>query len=180
MATQPSNTSISRSASLESLAKTMHPVITNIDEHLLPVYRLIQQIAVPVLRISLGVIFFWIGALKFSDPRPVVGMLSMSLSFLAKNSFVYGLGTLEIIAAILLILCIGIRYVGLMTLVLFLGTLTIFLIAPKITYGPGHFPALSLAGQFLLKDLALAATSLMLIALDTTGKTPAQKAPVKR
>ena len=59
------------------------------------------------------------------------------------------------------------RYVGLGVLVLFGGTLTIFLIAPMLTYGPHGFPVLSLLGQFLLKDTVLAAAAINLVALDS-------------
>jgi uncharacterized membrane protein YkgB len=40
----------------------------------------------------------------------------------------------------------------LLVLIIFAGTLTIFLIAPHVTYGAQGFPYLSLVGQFLLKD----------------------------
>jgi len=122
-----------------------------------------QRIAAPFLRISLSVILIWIAALKFVDPSPVVGLLNASLPFLASSGFVYLVGALEIIAGMLLLAGIGVRYVGLLVLVLFAGTLTIFLIAPAVT----GFPVLSLAGQFLLKDLGLSAATVMLIALDS-------------
>jgi uncharacterized membrane protein YkgB len=41
------------------------------------------------LRISLGIILLWIGALKFVDPSPVVELLGASLPFLASAGFVY-------------------------------------------------------------------------------------------
>jgi uncharacterized membrane protein YkgB len=44
---------------------------------------------------------------------------------------------------------------------LFVGTLTIFVIAPSVT----GFPTLSLAGQFLLKDLGLMAAAVNVIAM---------------
>ena len=122
-----------------------------------------QQIAEPFLRISLGIILLWIGALKFVDPSPVVGLLEASLPFLAFNAFVYLLGALEVIAAILLFGRIAVRYVGLLVLGLFAGTLLIFLIAPAVT----GLPFLTLAGQFLLKDLVLFAATVMLIAQDS-------------
>ena len=38
-----------------------------------------QRIAGPFLRLSLAIILAWIGALKFVDPTPVVGLLQASL-----------------------------------------------------------------------------------------------------
>jgi len=58
-------------------------------------------------------------------------------------------------------------------LILFGGTLTIFLVAPSITYGPHGFPFLSLPGQFLLKDTVLAAAAINLVALDSARQRSA-------
>jgi len=120
-----------------------------------------RRINGPFLRISLAIILAWIGALKFVDPSPVVGLLQASLPFLAFNAFVYLLGAVEIVVAILLISGIAQAYAGLITVALFLGTLTIFVIAPTVT----NFPTLSLAGQFLLKDLGLMAAAVNVIAM---------------
>ena len=97
----------------------------------------------------------------------LAGLLAASLPLFAHNGFVYTLGALEILAALALFAGIWVRYVGLGILLLFGGTLTIFLVAPAITYGPHGFPVLSLLGQFLLKDTVLAAAAVNLIALDS-------------
>jgi uncharacterized membrane protein YkgB len=120
-----------------------------------------RRINGPFLRISLAIILAWIGALKFVDPSAVVGLLQASLPFLAFNAFVYLLGTVEIIVAILLVTGYFQAYAGLITVGLFLGTLTIFVIAPSVT----NFPTLSLGGQFLLKDLGLMAAAVNVIAM---------------
>jgi uncharacterized membrane protein YkgB len=122
-----------------------------------------RRISGAFLRISLAVILAWIGALKFVDPSPVVGLLQASLPFLAFDGFVYVIGAVEIIVAILLATGIAQPYAGLVTVGLFVGTLTIFVIAPSVT----GFPTLSLAGQFLLKDLGLMAAAVNVIAMAT-------------
>jgi uncharacterized membrane protein YkgB len=128
-------------------------------EYLLISYA--RRINGPFVRVSLAIILAWIGALKFVDPSPVVGLLQASLPFLAFNAFVYLLGAIEIVVAILLVTGIFQAYAGLITVGLFLGTLTIFVIAPAVT----NFPTLSLAGQFLLKDLGLMAAAVQVIAM---------------
>ena len=131
------------------------------------VFVLAQRSSGLLLRFSLGLVLLWIAALKFADPSPVRGLLAASLPFLASNAFVYAIGALEITAAVLLFAGLWVRYVGLGVLVLFGGTLTIFLVAPMVTYGPHGFPFLSLLGQFLLKDTVLAAAAINLVALDS-------------
>jgi uncharacterized membrane protein YkgB len=140
-------------------------------------FAVVLRIAYPFLRVSLGVVLFWIGALKYLHPAPNVVLLQASflLRFLATNGFVYVLGTLEIVAAVLLVGNIAVRYVGLLVVLLFVGTLTIFLTAPAVTYGTAGFPNLSVFGQFLLKDLVLAGAALTLSAHDVerhTNQTP--------
>jgi uncharacterized membrane protein YkgB len=120
-----------------------------------------QRIAGPFLRLSLAIILAWIGALKFADPTPVVSLLQASLPFLALPAFVYLLGAVEIVTALLLVTGIALPYAGLVTIGLFAGTLTIFAIAPGVT----GFPFLTLAGQFLLKDLGLMAAAVNVIAM---------------
>jgi uncharacterized membrane protein YkgB len=127
-------------------------------EYLLVSYA--RRISGPFLRISLAIILAWIGALKFVDPSPVLGLLQASLPFLAFNAFVYLLGAAEVVVAVLLVTGYFQAYAGLATVCLFLGTLTIFVIAPSVT----NFPTLSLAGQFLLKDLGLMAAAVNVIA----------------
>jgi uncharacterized membrane protein YkgB len=134
------------------------------------VFPFIERIAPSFLRFSLALVLLWIGALKFVDPTPVRMLLHASLPFLAFNTFVYALGVLEIIAAILLFAGVWLRYVGLLCLILFVGTLTIFVIAPGVT----GFPLLTLAGQFLLKDVVLAAAAVNVAAMDAARQTSKQ------
>ena len=134
------------------------------------VFPFIERIAPYFLRFSLALVLLWIGVLKFVDPTPVRTLLHASLPFLAFNAFVYVLGVLEIIAAILLFAGVWLRYVGLLCLLLFVGTLTIFLITPAVT----GFPLLTLAGQFLLKDVVLAAAAVSVAAMDAAKQTSKQ------
>ena len=97
-------------------------------------------------------------------------MLSLSLPFLAFSAFVYVLGALEVIAGIMLIAGLWVRYVGLLTPMLFAGTLTIFVIAPGVT----GFPVLNLTGQFLLKDIVLASAAITVVARDAASHSEEQ------
>lgn len=137
--------------------------------------RLAGRIAPVFLRFTLGIVLLWIGALKFADPAPVVGLLQASLSFLAFPAVVSLLGVLEVGSALLLFFGVGLRYVALLLVGLFAGTLTIFVIAPSVSYGEAGFPWLALPGKFLLKDLVLMASAIALVALDG-GRTPAYAA----
>jgi uncharacterized membrane protein YkgB len=142
-------------------------------------YLFFQRIAVPFLRIALGLIVLWLGAMKFLDPSTALGLLRASTlyHFLATNGFVYAQGVLEVVAALLLIAGVGVRYVGLFLMLLFLGTLSIFVSTPAVSFTERGFPFLSLTGEFLLKDLVLFGAAMTLVAEDAArevGTEPLQ------
>jgi hypothetical protein len=72
------------------------------------------------------------------------------------------LGAIEAVIPPLFIAGLWVRYVALLTLVLFAGTLTIFVVAPGVT----GFPVLNLTGQFLWKDIVLASAAITVAARD--------------
>jgi uncharacterized membrane protein YkgB len=125
-----------------------------------------RSVGPPFVRISLAIILAWIGALKFVDPTPVVSLLQASLPFLALPAFVYLLGVVEIVTAVLLATGVALAYAGLVMVGLFAGTLTIFVVAPGVT----GFPLLTLAGQFLLKDLGLMAAAVNVVAMSSAAQ----------
>jgi uncharacterized membrane protein YphA (DoxX/SURF4 family) len=131
-------------------------------------FIVVEQLEGRLLRISLGLL--WIGFLHFDNPQSIVVLLSMSLPFLANSAFVYVPGALEVTAGVLLIAGLWVRYVGLLTLMRFAGTLTIFVIAPAVT----GFPLLTLIGQFLLKDVVLASAAITVAARDAARQTMKQ------
>ncbi len=55
---------------------------------------------------------------------------------------------------------------------LFAGTLLIFVTTPAVSYGDAGFPNLTLAGEFLLKDLVLMAAALTVTALAAARPSP--------
>ncbi len=97
--------------------------------------EVLQKNSTRLLRYSLAVVLLWIGGLKFLDPSPVVGLLDVSLPFLASAGFVYVLGVFELTAAALLVGGKALRIVTLLVAGQFAATLLIFLIAPAVTYG---------------------------------------------
>jgi hypothetical protein len=123
-----------------------------------------------------GIVLLWIRVVHLINPSPVVALLGASLPFLAFSGFVHLLGAFEILLAVALFVDIAVRYVGLGLMGLFLSTLLIFVITPQIVYGDRGFPLLLLMGQFLLKDVALLAASVTLVAMATERATAHQPA----
>lgn len=125
-----------------------------------PLSQLLARISYPFLRITMGLVLVWIGALKFVDPSPVIGLISASpFAFLASNGFVYTLGAAEVIVGLLFWANIQVKYIAILNMGLFVGTIAILILTPMVAYGEAGFPRLSLPGEFLLKDTVLMAAS---------------------
>lgn len=128
--------------------------------------QIMSRISYPFLRITMGLVLVWIGALKFVDPSPVVGLIGASpFAFLASSGFVYLLGAGEVIVGLLFWANIQVKYVAILNMGLFVGTIAILILTPKVAYGDAGFPLLSLPGEFLLKDTVLMAASAALSAM---------------
>src|SRR4051812_27037061 len=100
------------------------------------------------------------------------------------NGFVYLLGAGEVIVGVLLWANVQVKYVGILTMLLFVGTLAILILTPKVAYGDAGFPLLSLPGELLLKDIVLMTASASLSAmasaqeLDQVHPTQPRRVPV--
>jgi uncharacterized membrane protein YkgB len=81
---------------------------------------------------------------------------------------VYIIGGLEILAAVFLFIGVGLRFVGGLLLLFFVGTLSIFFLESASMYSSVGFPALNVTGEFFVKDVSLAGAALMIIAQDMT------------
>jgi uncharacterized membrane protein YkgB len=137
--------------------------------------QLMNRIAYPFLRITMGLVLVWIGSLKFANPSPVVELIGASpFAFLASNGFAYLLGVAEVIVGLLLWANIQVKCVGILNMGLFVGTILILILTPKVAYGDAGFPLLSLPGEFLLKDTVLMAASAALSALASSREAMMQ------
>ena len=139
-----------------------------------------------LVRYTLVIVIAWIGALKYTSYeataiQPLIAhspILSWLYSIFSVRTFAAILGSLEIIAALLI--AVRPRYPRLsvigsaMGILLFLGTLSFLFTTPGVTVVPaGGFPVLSvLPGQFLLKDLVLVSASLWTLGDSLSASRP--------
>jgi len=133
-------------------------------------YRLTGWLArygLSFLRISLGVVFLWFGVLKFFPGlSPAAGLASRTIERLsggaigAQASLVL-LAVLETVIGLGLLLRVFQRVILLLLVVQLLGTLTPFVLFPDEVFT--RFPyALSLEGQFIVKNAVLIGAAMVL------------------
>lgn len=115
-----------------------------------------------VLRVGLGIVFFWFGALKFFPGlSPAEGLVRNTIYFINPDLF------LPILAAWETLIGIGLiwgKYMRLTLLLLFLqlpGTALPILVLPEVVWTQFPF-GLTLEGQYIIKNLVLIGAGLVL------------------
>jgi uncharacterized membrane protein YkgB len=119
-------------------------------------YEMFQEVGLPLLRWSLGIIYMWYGILKVIGRSPVADVVAKSLAPLPGRLTVPLMGILEIV--------IGSGFLtqktGRLALpFMFLhiaGTFSFFLRRPEESFQGGNPLLLTLKGQFIIKNLLVA------------------------
>lgn len=121
-----------------------------------------QQNAHRLLQYTLGLTFFWFGILKLFNASPVEGIIRQALPEVLANS------QLLILVIALIEMAIGIGFL-LNKLVrplalLMIGHLLVATVSVLLTQGfDPRFPVLSLAGEFVVKNLVLMAAGVVFL-----------------
>lgn len=115
-----------------------------------------------LLRISMGIVFVWFGALKLAPGlSPAEGLITGSLGFLPLNLFLPFLALWEITIGVGLIWG---RWMRLTLLLLFLqmpGTVSPVVLRPDLVFTAFPF-GLTLEGQYIVKNLILISAGLVI------------------
>lgn len=122
----------------------------------------LQRMALPALRISLGVVFIWFGALKVADVTPVADLVASVVYWVDPVWFVPALGAFEVLVGAGLIAGRGLRLVLLLFAAQMLGTFLVLVIRPEVAFQAGHPLLLTTEGEFVVKNLVLLSAGLAL------------------
>jgi reactive chlorine resistance protein C len=130
-----------------------------------------------VARYGLAIVLLWYGGLKFMKYEaegiaPLVSespLMSWVYEIFSVSTFSALLGVFEITAAVLLVVKPWLPRVSLLgsllAILLFLSTISFMITTPGVfEASQGGFPALSLEGGFLMKDIALLGISVWTLA----------------
>ncbi|MEX2238427.1 MAG: hypothetical protein WEB00_12940 [Dehalococcoidia bacterium] len=131
--------------------------------------RFMARWGILAVRLALGILYVWFGVLKLFDRSPIKALIEEAYPFLPYPETVYGLGALEVlIGAGLLVplLPIASGTAGLLTRVTLgllwiqlVGTVSPALLAPGRIWDD-YPPLLTLEGEFVAKNIVLAAAGL--------------------
>jgi uncharacterized membrane protein YphA (DoxX/SURF4 family) len=120
-----------------------------------------------LLRVSLGIVFFWFGFLKFfPDLSPAQGLATRTISVLTfgliqPNVSIIVLAVWECVIGLGLIFGLFMRATLLLLFLQMLGTITPLVFFPQEAFT--HFPyAPTLEGQYIIKNIVLISAGLVL------------------
>jgi uncharacterized membrane protein YkgB len=132
--------------------------IARVDEVVIPFLR---RWGIPTLRISLAVVFIWFGALKVFGVSPVVDLVASTVYWVDPDWFVPALGVVEVLVGVGLAARFGLRLVLLVLALQMLGTFLVFVLLPELTFQDGNPLQLTIEGEFVLKNLVLLASAMV-------------------
>jgi uncharacterized membrane protein YkgB len=122
--------------------------------------RFMRRVGVRVLRLSLGVVFVWFGALKLVGMSPAEDLVRATVYWIPGDLFVPILGVWEVLIGVFLLYRPTIRLaLGLLFLQM-PGTMLPLFLLPDVTFSSIPF-GLTLEGQYIIKNLTLIAAALV-------------------
>lgn len=127
-----------------------------------------QRVGMTTLRLGLGLVFAWFGALKLVGQSPAEDLVLQTLWFLPGTVSMPLLGVWETLIGVCLLL--GRTRLALPLLLCHLpGTFLPFVIVPEICFDGGLL-GLSLEGQYIVKNLVLVGAALVLVGSPAPGE----------
>lgn len=116
-----------------------------------------------ILRLSLGIVFVWFGALKVTGTSPVADLLEKTVWWLPSSATVLALGITEVVIGLGLIFRIAPRVILLLFTLQMIGTFLTFFVVPGMMF-EGNPLKLTVLGEFVVKNLVLLAAGLSVAA----------------
>lgn len=142
--------------------------ITRVDELVVPWLRRWSTL---FLRVALGVVFVWFGALKVLGVSPVADLVGDTVYWVDPDWFVPVLGVGEILIGVGLIGGWMLRWVLLAFVTQMVGTALVFIVRPEVAFQHGNPLRLTVEGEFVIKNLVLLAAGLV-VGASITPRSP--------
>jgi len=117
---------------------------------------------IKVLRITLGIVFLWFGALKIFDLSPVTDLIAETYGFLPQDAFLLILGIWEVLIGIGLLAKFYLRVTLALLWLQMAGVIFAIILAPSMFYLQNNPLLLTVEGEFVLKNIVLIAAGLVI------------------
>jgi putative oxidoreductase len=123
--------------------------------------RLLGRASPMLLRISLGIVFVWFGALKVAGASAVGGLVAATVPFVDSAWFVPVLGVVEILIGVAFATGLLLRVVLPVFAAHMAGTFLVLISLPDVAFEGGNLLVLTAVGEFVVKNLVLLSAGLV-------------------
>ncbi len=120
-----------------------------------------REHGVTVLRMALGVVFVWFGALKILGRSPVGDLVAHTVYWVDPAWFVPFLGIWEVVVGLGLLAGVALRLVLFLFWLQMAGTFLVLLLRPDLAFQHRNPLLLTVTGEFVIKNLVLIAAGLV-------------------
>jgi putative oxidoreductase len=125
------------------------------------VTKVLSRWSIPALRLALGVVFVWFGALKIGRSSPVSELVARTVYWFDPDWVVPALGIVEVVIGMGLIAGVFLRVVLLLFGAQMAGTFLTFVVLPHVCFRDSNPLLLTVEGEFVVKNLVLLAAGLV-------------------
>lgn len=151
---------------------TLTALVNRLDQS---VTSFLRRWSVPALRVSLGIVFVWFGALKVFDVTPVADLVASTVYWFDPQWVVPVLGILEIVVGVGLLFRIALRFVLGLFAVQMIGTFLVLAVLPEVSFDGGNPLLLTVEGEFVVKNLVLLSAGMVVGATVRRGDSRAMR-----
>lgn len=121
----------------------------------------LRKNSIVCLRVSLGIVFLWFGALKIFGVTPVAELIQSSYPFFPYPAFIVFLGVWEVAIGVGFIAKRALRLTVALMWLQMLGTFGALILLPSLFFSHGNIFLLTTEGEFVIKNLALVTASMV-------------------
>ena len=122
----------------------------------------LARVGVPLLRISIGIVFVWFGLLKVFDVSPVSELVAKTIYWFDPDFVVPALGAFEVFVGVCLIAGRLMRIALPLLVLQMAGTFLVLVMHPDVAFQGGNPFLLTVEGEFVIKNLVLLSAALVI------------------
>jgi len=145
------------------ISRTRDAWYASTEVRLRAAHQTLSQVSLPLLRIALGVVYIWFGALKLTDSTPVGQLVANTVPFLPSHVFVPALGAFEVLLGIGLLIGRWLAAVALLMVAHLAGTFLVLGTQPDVACQHSNPLMLTMTGEFVVKNVVLITAGLVLV-----------------
>jgi uncharacterized membrane protein YkgB len=132
-----------------------------LNHTLVDTWKAVDRVSVSLLRIAIGTVFVWFGALKLTGDTPVAQLVANTLPFLPRNVFVPALGVFEVLLGAALLIGRRLDLVVILLILHLAGTFLVLVVTPETAFSHHNPLMLTMVGEFVVKNVVLIAAGLV-------------------